>query len=269
MTLKLEPLSKFPSELDALNPENAAEPIVIGSQAYKMYPLTELMIEQFSSNVMNIIGEFVESWSTATREIAERDDDGSVPEDSQEKATNALKTAGSVIMESGIITSLLSSATGLPEDQIREDMTVPQIAHVASVIYDQNFNAERYPDITRGKLTGLLGFLGVGKRGATAFAGEVINICLDPLIADRKEMTRAIFSSATRLLPSGNWSQQLLSASDGDPTLSRVGDVPSADSSEATADRTSDKDPSAAKQVASEAAPTIVPGSGTPTTGGS
>lgn len=248
MTLRLSPLETgIPDELLALSPERAAEVIVVGESAYKMYPLTEQAVEEFSVDLMTVVGELLSAWKKIQDSTAVKDSDGA-PID---PGGSIFKSGGKALMDSGFIRRLLARMTGLPEEQVQNDLTIPQIAHIASVVYKQNFDISRYPEVTRGKVYELLAFLGIGGRGTTAFAEDVMRICFDPTIEDRAGMLRAIFSSATRLLPSERWSQLRQRASAGLLTPSRVEGNSSAVSSEVIVVPTSPPAPSAESPAAS------------------
>ena len=199
MTLKLVPLDSVPDDLRALNPETCAQTIMVGNKAYKMFPLTEGVVEDLSGEIAKTIAGFLDSYQKAQKQ---RD-----PKSGPSSEAAPLETFTDGVLKGGLLTKFLTHATGVPEAQLKEELTFPQMAHIAGVLYEQNFDVGNYPKVTQGKVQGLLSFLGMGAVGPKKFAEEVLDATLDPTILDRKSLTRAIVHSATRCLPSAVWRQ--------------------------------------------------------------
>ena len=212
MTLKLvESLPEIPDDLKALNPVLSAQIILVGDKAYKMLPLTEGVFEELSAEIAKTVAGFLDAYQKKSAEAKKGE-------------VMPLESFTDGVLKGGLLAKFLSHATGLPEKQIKEELTFPQMAHIAAVLYEQNFDTGNYPKVTQGKVQGLLSFLGLGTVGPKKFAEEVLDATLDPTILDRKSLTRAIVHSATRCLPSGVWRQLSPRSS---AALRRISRVPS------------------------------------------
>lgn len=248
--LKLEPLKGgIPDDLKALNPQLSKRPVVIGSDAYNMLPLTEGDVEEFSTEIMELVSTIAEEYvkSTAAIESGEEEDPFS-----------AVKDATKKMLDSGFLARILSKMTGLTVDQIRDSTTIPQMMHIAGTVYELNFDLANYPELTRGKVGGMLDFLGIGRRGAKRFADEVLQIIFDPTINTVNSMRRSIFSSATRSLPSERWSQLSPASSAWLPKTSVDDEEQTADSQETPAAPTLSMVDSAVPQGASTLEKTVL-----------
>lgn len=254
MTLKLVSLPEVPDDLKALNPALSAQTIVVGDKAYRMLPLTEGVFEELSAEIAKTVAGFLDSYQKRA--------------DAKKGEVMPLESFTDGVLKGGLLAKFLSHATGIPEPQIKEELTFPQMAHIAAVLYEQNFDTGNYPKVTQGKVQGLLSFLGLGTVGPKKFAEEVLDATLDPTILDRKSLTRAIVHSATRCLPSAVWRQLSPRSS---ASLRRISEGPEsvvADFSDPPAAPTSPPEASAAKPAASSPEGTSAPESSTPTTGG-
>lgn len=227
--LKLEPIKGgIPDDLRALNPDFSKKVIVIGKDAYHMYPLTEGDLEDFSAEIMELLGSLAE-------EFIKRQEEGA----NEEETLQSVKDATRQMLDTGFIARLITKMTGLTEDQVRKEVTIPQLMHVAGTVFEINFDTKNYPELTRGKVSALMDFLGIGKRGATAFADDVLQIIFDPTINSVNSLRRSIFSSATRYLPSERWSLLSPASSAWLPKTSGDDDEQPADSPATTAAPTS------------------------------
>lgn len=197
----LESLDEIPDDLKALSPKAMAAKILVGDKAYKMYPLVEGAVEDLSVEIAQVVSE-------ALAEIAKQA--AAAEKDKDAQPLQPIAVFGQTVLRRGLVSKIISYATGIPEDQIQAQMTVPQIVHAAGVVWDLNFNLENYPQVSQGKVHGLLELAGI--RGPKVFTQEVLDTYLDPGITDIGELRAKILSSATRCLRSEQWSQLPLHA---------------------------------------------------------
>lgn len=236
----------IPDDLKALNPKLNAKIIVVGDAAYEMYPLTEGAVESLSVEVTQVVNDAIKAIGEASKNPG---DPSSMKE--------PVGIFGDVLLKRGIVAKVISLATGIPEDQVRHEMTIPQIVHAGATLWELNFDVSKYPKVTQGKVEGLLGMLGLGGRGTKRFTQEVLELFLDPGIVTLHELRSKILSSATRSLPSEFWSQMspralaLLPKTFGDDASSDAG------SPEPSATPASPATPSAESPAASSREGTI------------
>jgi hypothetical protein len=169
MTLEIE----IPKELAALNPELSKAVILVGKRAFSIYPLYEGQLESISVDLEKIYDQIfnpdsecpvckkVVPWAVA-RKIFECPADGT-----------PLKAIGqspiAAILSSSKIPKWVEMITGIPEAEVKANMTLPQIKHFAGVFYRQNFEDDSLPVETKENFGRLLTKILPGKKqeGAT------------------------------------------------------------------------------------------------------
>jgi hypothetical protein len=156
MTLEIE----IPKELAALNPELSKSVILVGRKAFEIYPLYEGQLESISVDLEKIYDAIfnpdskcpvcgkVVAWAVA-RKIFECATDGV-----------ALQSMGqspiAAILSSSKIPKWVEMITGIPEAEVKANITLPQIKHFAGIFYKQNFEDDSLPGETKENFGRLL-----------------------------------------------------------------------------------------------------------------
>lgn len=139
----------IPEALRLLNPEENGEIIVIGTKGYRLFPLTEGQVEEVAAVAGDII----------TGLIPEGKIEGKININMQ----NVVQTFFNTLVKENKIAEVLSKIVGLDKNKIK-DITIPQLAHLASVIYKQNFCKDSLPSITVKNFGSLLPSAGKTKE---------------------------------------------------------------------------------------------------------
>lgn len=165
----------IPEELKILNPETQKKPIVIGSEAYMVYPLTEGQAERVSELISNIITDIT------TLDVKCPNCDHVYPgmlgkQDTctkckkKGKGKHALKSMQKppvvALTFEDRIPKLIEGLIGIPLDSVKEDLTINQFKHIAGVLYEQNFKEEGggLPRDSAKNFNALLDWIGLGAQ---------------------------------------------------------------------------------------------------------
>lgn len=159
--------TQMPDVLKILNPELDKEIVVIGTKAYKVYPLNEGPLEIVSKE----ISEMIETMGTP---------DAICPK-CLKTVKNAIgrniadcptcnislkslrKTFFDAILSSGKIPELVEQVVGLSKEEAKE-ITLKQIRHFAGVFWKQNLSDEGLPKESIENFRGLLAMMGIGEK---------------------------------------------------------------------------------------------------------
>lgn len=157
----------IPKELEILNPEWQAKPILIGSKVHTLYPLTEGQAEKLSKTISKILYDIYTTdmlcpicgkvHKDALGEQTKCDKEsckGAQLEEIQQDAITA-------ILGKGRLKSVLSELFKIPEVDIKR-ATIPQLKHIAGLLFIQNFSDESIPEGTEKNFQGLLDWMGIG-----------------------------------------------------------------------------------------------------------
>jgi len=157
----------IPDELKTLNPEMQKEVIVVGTEAYFVYPMTEGQVERMSRIISEIFEEIFTtdmvcpSCRKVFRNAMGRVDvcnqcADAVLEPKQKSPVEALTREDRIV-------KIVEELVGIKAAKVKEGMTIAQFKHAAGVIYKQNFKDEGVvPEESAKNFKALLDMLGLG-----------------------------------------------------------------------------------------------------------
>lgn len=129
----------IPESLKNLLPENLAEPVVIGSEAFELLPLTEGMCEKISAIIADIATKIYQSNADAS----------------------VANSVAEVLLKDGGIRKVLSVVLDEQEEYLQKNLTVQQAIHICGTIYSQNFSLDKMEEGSRKNVEKLLSMLGL------------------------------------------------------------------------------------------------------------
>jgi hypothetical protein len=134
--MAVKPIQNVPDELAFLLPEKVCKPVVIGDQAFNLYPLTEGEFEKLSMEVSKLFDVvFVKG------EMSPID----------------------YLMKGDILVTILGEALKpLSPDDIRGKLTAKQMMYAASVLWSMNFETHDFNEETKENFRKVLGWVGLG-----------------------------------------------------------------------------------------------------------
>lgn len=158
----------IPKELEILNPEWQKKPIMLGTKVMYLYPLTEGQAEKLSRTIGDIVYDLYNTDSVCPQcGRVYKDAEGEqmvcvnkkcngVPLDSLQK------DAIDAILGKHRIRSILCEILELTENEIKR-ATIPQLRHIAGILYTQNFDDElTLPEGSAKNFKRLLNWMGMG-----------------------------------------------------------------------------------------------------------
>lgn len=157
----------IPEELEVLNPEWQAKPILIGRKVYTLYPLTEGQAEKLSKTIRDII------YCIYTMDVqcprcgkVYKEASGKLfvcsKKGCEEEPLNDLQVdATSAILDQGRIKKIIAELFDIPEVEVKR-ATIPQLKYIAGLLYLQNFSDESAPENSEKNFQGLLNWMGIG-----------------------------------------------------------------------------------------------------------
>lgn len=158
----------IPKELEILNPESQKRPIVVGRDAYLLYPLTEGQAERVSQLISGIITDIVrqDAECPACHNVYE----GALGKKvfcskckGKQRLVSLQKTPYEALTYEDRIPKLLEELIGISASTAKESLTIPQFKHIAAVLYGQNFKDDgAIPEESRKNFQSLLEWLGLG-----------------------------------------------------------------------------------------------------------
>lgn len=166
----------IPNELRILNPEFQKKPVLVGKDAYMIYPLTEGQAERVSQLISDIIIDIT------TLDMKCPNCDHIFPnklgrQETCNKCSNKKgkgghqlvsmqKTPVEALTQEDRIPKLVEELVGIPEIEVKDNLTINQFKHLAGVLYEQNFKEEGegagLPDDSRKNFQALLDWVGLG-----------------------------------------------------------------------------------------------------------
>lgn len=163
----------IPDELQILNPELQKKPIVIGSDAYMIYPLTEGQAERVSKLISDILIDMT------TMDMKCPNCDHIFPNKLGRQETcnkcskkgkgrhqlvSLQKTPVEALTKEDRIPKLVEELVGVPVNEVKEALTINQFKHIAGVLFEQNFKEKGggLPEDSRKNFQALLDWVGLG-----------------------------------------------------------------------------------------------------------
>lgn len=157
----------IPKELEILNPEWQAKPILIGRKVHTLYPLTEGQAEKLSKTISKILYDIytTDMFCPICKEVY-KDALGGQTKCTKESCKGTIlqelqQDAITAILGKGRLKSVLAELFKIPEVDIKR-ATVPQLKHIAGLLFVQNFSDESIPVGTEKNFQGLLNWMGIG-----------------------------------------------------------------------------------------------------------
>jgi uncharacterized C2H2 Zn-finger protein len=181
---------EIPDELKILNPETQKMPIVIGLDAYMVYPLTEGQAERVSQIISDIITDIttldvrcpncghVFKDQLGRQETCNRCSGKGSGRKTSKKGGHVLVSLQKPPVEALVceerLPKLVEEILGIPAATVKEKLTVNQFKHIAGVLYVQNFKEEGagLPDDSRKNFQALLGWTGLGAQESMVVEDE-------------------------------------------------------------------------------------------------
>lgn len=157
----------IPKELEILNPEWQAKPILIGRKVHTLYPLTEGQAEKLSKTISKIIYDIYTTdmkcpkCGTIYRDVLGRQELCSRKKCDGEPLIELQQEAIAAILGKGRLKSILAELFNIPEVDIAR-ATIPQLKYIAGLLYKQNFSEESLPEGSEKNFQGLLNWMGIG-----------------------------------------------------------------------------------------------------------
>lgn len=167
----------IPNELMILNPELQKKPVLIGREAYMVYPLTEGQAERVSKLISDIIIDIstmdmkcpncnhVFRNMLGRQEKCNRCKTGKGYGGSQ--LVSMQKPPVEALTHDDRIPKLLEELVGISASSVKESLTINQGKHIAGVLYVQNFmegNGSGLPEDSRKNFHALLEWVGLGAQ---------------------------------------------------------------------------------------------------------
>jgi hypothetical protein len=93
------------------------------------------------------------------------------------------------LVESGDIITLSAEVLGMTEEDVRENLTIPQMYHLGAVVWEQNFDMKNAPEGVRKNFQSLLDSAGVNRadKKMVQWADSVMRILIDQSIGSEGE----------------------------------------------------------------------------------
>lgn len=156
----------IPRELEILNPEWQAKPILIGMKVHTLYPLTEGQAEKLSKTISEIIYDIYTTDMKCPRcNAVYKDALGNIRTCKKPKCKGVLeeqqKEVIAAVLGEGRLKKVLAELLGIPEEDITE-ATVPQLKYIAGLLYTQNFSDDSVPEGSEKNFQELLTWMGMG-----------------------------------------------------------------------------------------------------------
>jgi len=151
----------IPKELEILNPEWQARPILIGSKVHTLYPLTEGQAEKLSKTISKILyALYTTDMKCPVCGKVYKEALGEQVVCINESCKNAVlealqQDALPAILGSGRLRVMLSELFKIPEVDVKR-ATIQQLRYIASLIFVQNFSYDTAPEGTEKNFKGLM-----------------------------------------------------------------------------------------------------------------
>ena len=172
---------EIPDELKILNPESQKKPVVIGVEAYMVYPLTEGQAERVSQLISDIISDIstmdmkcpncnhIFSNALGQQETCNKcrgNGSGGKKGKAGHRLVSMQRTPVESLTHEDRIPRLIEELVGIPKEGVKETLTINQFKHIAGVLYEQNFNEKGsgLPEESRKNFKALLSWIGLGAQ---------------------------------------------------------------------------------------------------------
>ena len=156
----------IPKELEILNPEWQAKPILIGMKVHTLYPLTEGQAEKLSKTISGIIHDIYTTDMQCPRcNAVYKDALGNFSMCKKPKCKGLLEAQQKEVIEAilggGRLKKVLAELLDIQEEDVAES-TIPQLKYIAGLLYAQNFSEDSVPEGSEKNFQELLTWMGMG-----------------------------------------------------------------------------------------------------------
>ena len=155
----------IPDELKILNRDLSGKPIVVGSKGYEIFPMVEGDLERIVDDMVSVM-ERINSPHGKCRKCGKVVENAlpmavfECPDD-KEKLVTMNESPVKAILKSSKIPAWVEIICGIPEHEVKANMTYPQMEHFAGVFWQQNFSDEGLPKESLENFQKLLGMMGM------------------------------------------------------------------------------------------------------------
>ena len=170
-------MTNIPKELEVLNPEWQAKPILIGQKVHTLYPLTEGQAEKLSKTISKIIYDIYNTdvkcpkCDTVYKDMLGKQFVCTNKSCTGESLVELQQEAITAILGSGRLKNILSELFNIPESDIKR-ATIPQLKYIAGLLFIQNFSEESIPEDSEKNFQGLLSWMGIGTETRESVPSE-------------------------------------------------------------------------------------------------
>jgi len=158
----------IPEELEVLNPELQKKAVLVGPDAYLIYPLTEGQTERVSKLISDIMTDITTTdmqcptcKTIYPNELGKQERCAKCPK--KPMLASLQRPPVEALTFQDRVPRLVEEIVGIPVSKVKESLTIPQLKHLAGVLYTQNFKEEGVvPEDSRKNFQALLDWVGLG-----------------------------------------------------------------------------------------------------------
>ncbi len=169
----------IPDELMILNPEFQKKPVVIGKEAYMVYPLTEGQTERVSRLIADLMSDITSMDMQCPKcknifpnMLGEQETCGVCK--GEPRLISMQKSPIEALTCEERVPKLIQEVVGIPAKVVKESLTIPQAKHVAAVLFEQNFKDEsNIPEESGKNFQALLDWMGLGAEAKAGNKAEI------------------------------------------------------------------------------------------------
>jgi len=187
-------LQGAPDALKHLLPNEAEEPVVVGTQAYSMAPLTSAQAEKVAADISTMA-------SIAATEILEVVENIKSQGEQNLQSSSifilAMKKGVTELIQCGCIQNIVKVALDLTDEEIAA-VTIKQLHHIFAVLWGQNFDFSQAPESTSKNFARLLETVGFGRKDNDLYqwADVTLKLLLDTQIGSPEERIDLVLHQA-------------------------------------------------------------------------
>jgi hypothetical protein len=153
-----------PDELKILLPDLSKGVILVGSKAYEIFPLNEGQLERITSEIAEVMEKIACPDGKCPK--CEKIIKGALPRkifkcpDDGEDLLTMNQSPVEAIITSSKVPKWVEMITGIPEEEVKANITLVQIKHFAALFWKQNFSDDGMPEESKENFAKLLKIMG-------------------------------------------------------------------------------------------------------------